>query len=670
MTIQQEFPFETTPFTSCFTPQFCCCPEDRHFESLNQIEISIAMLRAGTARQIARRVAMGVGGATVVGGGVLTAYICSEEGLGLRRELRFWRTVSPIVIDYWWNASSSSPYQKYQKYITRDDGGEGYGQKENDKRESNEKMASSRDLLFKELHQRNAPKLFQVLLDLGGLYIKLGQVLSVTALPVPEEYRELFRTLQSNVPGHEEFESVIRPTLEQEFGVESLDDLFESFDEIPCGAASIGQAHRATLKETGEKIIVKVQYPNAKWQVPADIHCVGDFLKLCVYFGLVDESASKLSYEEFARQFMAELDYQREQTNLEEVYKSSLDPKAPYLRRGVVIPRVFPELCTKQVITMTFLPGPKFEEEAKQQLEMLGFNTKKGIRSVVQEVAKDATSNTMNSDASTEDGVMVPATKSSASSWKWKLSRSLGNLVGVDSIFSLIRMARRVMLWSTAAAVVSIRGLSTLSLAPAEWESWAAAREMAALQAARLDWTKEAVESLLDVHGYQILNQGLFNADPHPGNILILTGDGEDDQQSQSENPKLGLIDYGQCKRLEAHERVQIAKLILSVADHESDETVALHFRNLGIRTQNDSTEFLAKFARLMFGSFRPEHLDHSWHQAMHNQDKVLYFPNELSMVYRTSLLLRGLAMSLQLNVSVGEQWRHHARAAIERDGI
>jgi hypothetical protein len=43
-----------------------------------------------------------------------------------------------------------------------------------------------------------------------------------------------------------------------------------------------------------------------------------------------------------------------------------------------------------------------------------------------------------------------------------------------------------------------------------------------------------------------------------------------------------------------------------------------------------------------------------------------VYFPNELSMVYRTSMLLRGLAMSFQINVSVGEQWRDHALAAID----
>jgi predicted unusual protein kinase regulating ubiquinone biosynthesis (AarF/ABC1/UbiB family) len=129
------------------------------------------------------------------------------------------------------------------------------------------------------------------------------------------------------------------------------------------------------------------------------------------------------------------------------------------------------------------------------------------------------------------------------------------------------------------------------------------------------------------------------------------------------------LIDYGQCKRLTATERVQVARLILSIADKESDAVIAGHFRNLGIKTKHDSTRFLADFGRLMFGSFESKHLDHTWHKELHKQDRVLYFPKELSMVYRTVLLLRGLAMSLQYNPSVGEVWREHALEVIKLHG-
>jgi predicted unusual protein kinase regulating ubiquinone biosynthesis (AarF/ABC1/UbiB family) len=142
-------------------------------------------------------------------------------------------------------------------------------------------------------------------------------------------------------------------------------------------------------------------------------------------------------------------------------------------------------------------------------------------------------------------------------------------------------------------------------------------------------------------------------------NLLVLDQDNSPDRLKPS--AQLGLIDFGQCKRLTKDEQLRIATLILSVANNESDEAIANALRLLNIQTKNDSTHFLAEFARLMFGPFQPQHMDHGWHRKLHEVDKVLYFPNELAMVYRTSLLLRGLAISLQLNPSVAQHWRHHA---------
>ena len=672
--------------------------------------------------KILRRTAYGLGGTAIAGCSVITAYALTDQGLGLRREIRFWANVTPVVFDYWWHVSSSSPLVKFQQRFYSDDDTEDDQRKkarsvdrddefqqtsllqEDGEKNSNninvlkvsdevegnvddgyEYKSDAQRALYKKLHDRNAPKIFSIMRDLGGLYIKLGQVLSVTALPVPSEYRILFRTLQSNVPGHEEFETVIKPTLESEFGI-PLYELFESIDEIPCGAASIGQAHKARLlmrpkvsngesedkitkkddnesnQDNGNDVIIKVQYPDAKWQVPADVKCVGDFLKVCVYFGVVDESSSRLSFEEFSRQFLAELDYLREARNLQEVYESSLDPEAPYIKRGVEIPRAFPELCSDQVITMTYLPGPKFEEEARKQLESLGIDTSRGIQSVVREdAAKDKQS--LSSSEQSKKMFMV------------KFSERVGAIVGLDNIFSLVRLARQAWLWSTSVAVKSIQLASRTapSLVPISqaWLQWAKDHENAASKAEMLDWTSDAIDALFDVHGYQIFNQGLFNADAHPGNILIIQNNNEDvnsiDNEKRSYNGrKLGLIDYGQCKRLNAEERRKIARLVVSVVNEEPDEQIATHCRDLGFVTKNDSTKFLSTFARLMFGKFRSEHLKTSWHRSLYEEDEIVYFPNELSMVYRTSLLLRGLAMSFQLNVSVGEKWREHAQAILD----
>ena len=544
---------------------------------------------------------------------------------------------------------------------------------------SEEEVKKQRQDLLNQLHERNAPKIYNIMTELGGLYIKLGQVLSVTALPIPNQYRDYFRTLQSSVPNHEDWVTVVKPTLEQELGVSSLNEVFESIDEVPCGAASIGQAHRATLlpqhannnnNEKGEEVIVKVQYPNAKWQVPADISSVGQFLQLCVYFGIVDETSSKLSYEEFARQFLSELDYANERNNLQLVYTSSLDPNAPYIKRGVVLPRVFEELCSDRVITMSYLKGRKFEEETRRQLSLLGVDMKKSFRSIVAGGSNSDGGSDGKSMMKVEEGQDEVASSSLSSSqalalstkqqqptpmWKTKLTNIMKNAISVDVLFSIARFTRRIALWSQSATVEWIQLASSLSIVPVGWKTWADERQNDILQSMTLDWTEDAVHTLLDVHGYQILNQGLFNADPHPGNILV---DFSDEAGSKA---TIGLIDYGQCKHLTPDERVNIARLILSIAEKESDEEIATKFRNLGIKTKNDSTRFLADFGRLMFGRFESQHLDHSWHQELHKEDRVLYFPKELSMVYRTALLLRGLAMSLQYNPSVGELWKDHA---------
>ena len=679
--------------------------------------------------KIARRTAYGLGGLTIAGGTAITAYTYTEKGLGLRREIRFWSRIVPIVFDYWWHISSSSPFVKLQDFYN-DDVDDVYAkdilentveavannnnnnnnittnEENNDHHEEYKNEAQK--AMYNKLHNRNAPKILSIMIDLGSLYIKLGQVLSVTALPVPSQYREKFRQLQSSVPGHSEFETVIKPTLEREFG-RPIEEIFESIEEIPCGAASIGQAHRAKLLvpqqstddntdsdtdsdsvansnsnnsgTTIRDVVIKVQYPDAKWQVPADVQCVGDFLQLCVYFGVVDESSSKLSYEEFSRQFLAELDYKMERQNLQEVYESSLDKDAPYIKRGVEIPKVFPELCTSQVITMSYLPGPKFEEEARKQLESLGINTSRGVRSIIREETKnEEESDFLSRRPSNKSlvGSFSSSSSSSKTSWMMKFAENMGTFVGVDNILSLIRLARKALLWSTAAAVRGIQiasNTSTMIVSPA-WLEWAKNHENAASQADMLEWTNDAIDALFDIHGYQIFNQGLFNADAHPGNILIIQNDDDDNNNNKKKmkkrntNRKLGLIDYGQCKRLNLDERRRVAKLIVSVADDESDEQIASNFRDLGIITKNDSTRFLSSFARLMFGKFRNEYLKRDWHKSLHEEDQVVYFPNELSMVYRASLLLRGLAMSFQINVSVGEKWRQHAQTTLLLDQV
>ena len=84
-----------------------------------------------------------------------------------------------------------------------------------------------------------------------------------------------------------------------------------------------------------------------------------------------------------------------------------------------------------------------------------------------------------------------------ASSWKIQLSRIMEKFISVDSVFSIVRFTRRVMLWSTAFTVKSIQTASAIIpiAIPSDWKVWADERQNAILQAQRWGWTEEAVSA-------------------------------------------------------------------------------------------------------------------------------------------------------------------------------
>lgn len=572
---------------------------------------------------LARRPAFLVGSSALGSLGGLYYFLDNtEQGRGVSRQAFFWRRMTPIIADYYWRTSSSSPYVKYIRKST---------------------LAEE----LKMLHEKHAPEVFDVMLRLKGLYVKLGQVLSVTVLPLPETYRVLFRTLQSNVPGHEPFD-VVRGVIERDLGA-PLESIFDEFSETPLGAASIGQAHWARVGN--QELVVKVQYPDAAWQVPADISCIKGLLRVCVRAGVVDEDAANLSFEEFSRQFLAELDYTQEVRNLEEIHRSSSRMDSPYQRHNVLVPKPFPSLCSPKIITMSFIPGPKLEEEARRQLKSLGVEMG-SLRKMI--------SGQADNEANKEDATSSLLTQVSTR-WGSALLRWIGNSLGVDSVFWFARVVRGALNSSSDATVKILKTFSSALPLPLSTKDWIASAVAQYDQSRRVALTEEWITALFDVHGFQIFQEGLFNADPHPGNILVV-----DDKSGKTSSSSLGLIDFGQCKRLSFEERAAIGKLILAVANDRCDEEIAEAFRTLGVQTKNDSTSHLAKFAKLMFGPLRPHYMDREFHRKLHKEDRITYFPNSLSLVYRASMLLRGLSLSLQINTSVADMWKPHAEKALQ----
>ena len=545
-------------------------------------------------RRVARRGAQLAAAGTLVSSAAVGGLAAYDQGF--RRQLSFWATVLPGVCQY-----------RYASWKYAD------------------VAADSRAQEFAKLHKTYAPVALQLILSLRGLFVKFGQVCSVRPEFVPQAYRDAFRALQSDVPG--EPVSVVRAVIEAEFG-QPLDSIFSSFEETPCGAASIGQAHAAVVARSGESVVVKVQYPDARWQFMADIDC----LRTLVGWAQPD---SIPAYEEFARQFVEELDYVQERRHLQAVYAAIM----PTFGHVVAIPEALPHLCTPKVLTMTMLDGPKLEEEARRQLLAIGVDVSSGNVSDVIKRSATATVSTGEGTNSAGNGVTTDTLSPPVAAPIQPRFASVGRLV-----VRILGVERSLQLWANLAWSWNV--LARQIGAGAE----ASSNNATVTTAVTRGW----MDTLLEVHGHEVFLTDRFNADPHPGNIVVMA-DG-----------RLGLIDYGQCKELSLDSRRLIAKLVVAIADGRPQAEVAAAFRACGMVTKNDEDEFMAKFASLLFGKLQPEMMERDWHVRLHKLDRIVIFPSELIMMYRMATLLRGLSLALRYNIGVAEHWRGAALKLLE----
>ena len=107
-----------------------------------------------------------------------------------------------------------------------------------------------------KLHIQSALRLKKSFLELRGLFIKIGQLVSILSSFLPEEFRKPLEEFQDHAPARPYEE--IKKNIESELG-KPISELFESFEKTPLASASIGQVHRATLK-SGEEVVVKIQH--------------------------------------------------------------------------------------------------------------------------------------------------------------------------------------------------------------------------------------------------------------------------------------------------------------------------------------------------------------------------------------------------------------------------
>ena len=363
---------------------------------------------------------------------------------------------------------------------------------------------------------------------LGPAYIKLGQLLSTRADLLPPAYMEALGRLQDNVEPFS-FADVER-IIQEDFGFR-LTKGFASFDAEPVAAASLGQVHRAKLRN-GRDVAVKVQRPNIREGLAEDLAVMDD---IAAFLDHHTDAGRQFDFvqmvHEFRRTLMQELDYRRESANLVRI----ADNLASFKR--IVIPRPVDDYTSARVLTMDLVHGRK-----------------------------------------------------------------------VTDLTALMRQD------------IDGDGLA---------------------------------HELFRAYLHQIIIDGFFHADPHPGNVFL------------TEDGRVALIDLGMVSRLSPSRQDQLLKLLLAVSEGNGDRAAALALQIGQARGEVDETALRRDIQELVTG-----YQDVSLEQLQVGRVVMeisrsagqhgILLPSELTMLGKTLLNLdqvgRTLAPDFDVNAALREE--------------
>ncbi len=226
---------------------------------------------------------------------------------------------------------------------------------------------------LKRLHAANARLLRERMVAMRGVLIKIGQFLSSRVDILPEEYTGELAKLQDQVPPAP-FADIQRRVTDE---LGPMEETFSSFDETPIASASLGQVHKACLRD-GDCIVVKVQYPGIEDVIAADIR----MLRLVVRIMRVLYRRINLDvvFSEFSRIVAEELDYIQEGRNAETFARNFA--KNPRIR----IPIVYWPFTTTKVLTLEYLEGIKITDF--DEIDRAGIDRKEAARILAEAYAQ------------------------------------------------------------------------------------------------------------------------------------------------------------------------------------------------------------------------------------------------------------------------------------------
>lgn len=185
---------------------------------------------------------------------------------------------------------------------------------------------------------------------MGPTFIKLAQLLSTRADLLPQPYIEALTRLQDKVEPFPFTE--VEQIVATELGVR-ISKAFSHFESKPIAAASLGQVHRAALRD-GREVVVKVQRPGIREEMSKDMDVLSD---MAAFLDTHTEAGRKYEFapllEEFRKNLLRELDYRLEARNLV-IFANNL---REFDR--LVVPQPVDDFTTSRVLTMDYISGKK-----------------------------------------------------------------------------------------------------------------------------------------------------------------------------------------------------------------------------------------------------------------------------------------------------------------------
>ncbi|GAU43610.1 hypothetical protein TSUD_185030 [Trifolium subterraneum] len=210
------------------------------------------------------------------------------------------------------------------------------------------KDVQKQEAMWERQHELAADKIFSMCFDLGGFFLKIAQIIGKPDL-APAAWVKRLVTLCDQAPATS-FHTV-KLVLENELGL-SIDDVFDRFDVVPLGSASIAQVHRARLKGDKGDVVVKVQHPGVQDLMMTDIRNLQAF---ALYMQKTDIKFDLYSVtKEMEKQIGYEFDFMREASAMDRIRKFLYKTNK---RSPVLVPRVIRDMVTRRVLVMEYIDG-------------------------------------------------------------------------------------------------------------------------------------------------------------------------------------------------------------------------------------------------------------------------------------------------------------------------